>query len=105
MKYPEAIAKAKDAEYGQITAGTKPYAPPETWKPVAYAANSPANGVSLQAGVLKDAFHRNMDYLNHCFASKTYCDGAGWSEWLPASIEGRLLEGLPIRCVGKKGPI
>jgi hypothetical protein len=93
VKYPEAIAKAKDAEYAQIAAGTKPYAPPETWKPVAYAANSPAHGVSLQAGVLKEAFHRNLDYLNHCFASKTYCDGPGWSEWLPASIEGRLLQG------------
>ena len=40
-----------------------------------------------------EALQRNIDYLNHCFASKTYCDGKGWWEWLPASNEGRLLQG------------
>jgi DUF1680 family protein len=93
VKYPEEIAKAKDAEYAQIVAGVKPFTPPEKWKPVPYAATSSARGVSLHEGVLQDAFRRNITYLNHCFASKTYCDGPGWSAWLPASMEGRMLQG------------
>ena len=58
-----------------------------------YASHCPASGVSLQAGILNDAFQRNITYLNHCFASKTYCDGPGWFPWLPGSAEGRILQG------------
>jgi hypothetical protein len=93
VNYVEEITKAMRAEYAQIASGTKPYALPGKWKPVTYAANSPTSGVSLQAGVLEDAVQRNIKYLNHCFASKTYCDGPGWYAWLPASSEGRLLQG------------
>jgi hypothetical protein len=89
----EEMTKACRSEYAQIGANAKPYALPDTWKPVAYAAYSPASGVSLQGGVFHEALRRNIDYLNHCFASKTCCDGPGWFGWLPASNEGRLLQG------------
>lgn len=93
VNYVEEITKAMRAEYAQIGSNAKPYAAPDTWKPVAYAARSPETEVSLQAGVFHEALQRNIAYLNHCFASKTYCDGPGWFDWLPASNEGRLLQG------------
>ncbi len=93
VDYVQEITQAMQAEYARIGAGAKPYAPPGAWQPVAYAAKSPAGGVTLQAGVLDDAFRRNINYLHHCFASKTYCDGPGWFGWLPASNEGRILQG------------
>lgn len=79
--------------FKQIQYNTKPYALPSEWKPVSNVANAPANGVTLQSGVIKDVFTRNINNLNHCFASPTYCDGEGWSKWLPASNEGRMLTG------------
>ena len=93
VNYVEEITQAMRAEYAKIENRAKPYALPDTWKPVPYAAHAPASGVSLHAGVLNDAFQRNLTYLNHCFASKTYCDGPGWFDWLPASSEARLLQG------------
>ena len=93
VNYVEEITQAMRAEYAQIGNSAKPYALPATWRPVPYAARSPVTGVSLQAGVLNDAFQRNISYLHHCFTSKTYCDGPGWFGWLPASNEGRLLQG------------
>jgi len=50
VNYAEEIAKAMRAEYNQIEHGTKPYALPETWSPVPYAAHSPEGGVSLGDG-------------------------------------------------------
>ena len=91
--YPLEIARAMAAEYEQIQNGTKPYLKPEAWSPVANGAEVPLNGVRLTGGVLKDTFNRNIDYINHCFASPTYCDGPGWGPWLPASNEGRMLAG------------
>lgn len=93
VNYVAEITQAMEAEYAQISNNAKPYARPDTWKPVPYVAHSPDTGVSLQAGVFHEALQRNIGYLNHCFASKTYCDGKGWWEWLPASNEGRLLQG------------
>ncbi len=94
VNYPAEIAAAMRAEYARIESGAKPHSLPETWRPVAYAATSPAKGVSLQPGVLQDAFLRNIDYLNHSFTSKDYCDGGlFWVSALPASQEGRMLQG------------
>ena len=93
VNYVEEITQAMRAEYARIASGTKPNTSPDTWRPAAYAAHSPTTGVSLQAGLFRDALERNIHYLNHCFASETYCDGPGWFAWLPASNEGRLLQG------------
>ena len=100
--YPTEIAAAKETEYARIRSGTKPYPGPETWSPVAYAASSPLDGVTLRSGVLYETFQRNIQYLNMSFALPSYCTagfrsepdgGPGWSKWLPASNEGRLLAG------------
>lgn len=93
VNYVEEIARSMRDEYARIEAGAKPSTSPGTWRPVAYAAHSPARGVSLEPGVFQEAFQRNLAYLNRCFASETYCDGPGWFKWLPASQEGRLLQG------------
>lgn len=91
--YPVEIGRAMSAEYEKIQAGTKEYPVPAEWKPVANRADPPMAGVILQSGPLREALARNVDYLNRSFASPTYCDGKGWSEWLPASNDGRLLAG------------
>lgn len=93
INYEKEITNSMNAEYKQIQNNSKPYALPSTWNPVQYKANAPLNGVSLQSGVINDVFQRNIKYLNHSFTSPTYCDGDGWSKWLPASNEGRMLTG------------
>ena len=98
VNYPREISNAMAAEYATIEAGKKKYLEPGTWKPVSNLANVPPIGVKLHPGPIHDAFFRNIDYLNHSFASPTFCDGTHprgnvWSEWLPASNEGRLLQG------------
>jgi hypothetical protein len=49
--------------------------------------------VTLAPGPIRDALDRNAHYLTHCHSSHTMCDGIGWSEWLPASNDGRMLAG------------
>lgn len=93
VSYPAEIAHAMHTEYAWMRNGIKPYASPDSWSPVCRGAEAPERGVTLGPGVLNDTFNRNIDYLNRCFASPTYCDGPGWSEWLPAANEGRLLAG------------
>ena len=106
VSYPTEIAQSMTREYAQIQNGTKAYLPPDSWSPVKSAANAPASGVTLGPGVFNDTFKRNIDYLNHCYASPTYCDdeewsdrlpasdeGLIWSKWLPASNDGRMLAG------------
>jgi len=94
VNYEAEISKSMILEYKQIQNGTKIYLPPSSWIPLSNAAEAPSSGVTLGTGLFKDAFDRNIEYLNHCFSkSPTYCDGIGWSEWLPASNEGRMLAG------------
>jgi len=93
VNFPEYYREAATYEFEKIISETKAYMPPSEWMPVAYKAEFPAGGVILQAGVFNDCFTRNIAYLNHCFASPTYCDGEGWTTWLPGSNEGRMLQG------------
>ena len=93
VNYPAEIAQEMDAEYERIRSGTKAYLPPEEWSPVPNGADAPERGVTLGPGPLKDVLDRNVDYLNHSFASPSYCDGVDWGEWLPGSNEGRFLAG------------
>jgi DUF1680 family protein len=81
------------AEYDLIQSGCRTYAGPEQWSPVRNRAEAPERGVVLGAGVLRDAFERNVAYLNHCAQEPTYCDGSSWTDWLPASNHGRMLAG------------
>ncbi len=93
VSYPLEISHAMHTDLARMRTGTKRYLKPEEWSPVAPGAQAPERGVTMGAGVLKTLMERNIDYLNHSFASPTYVDGVGWSAWLPASIEGRLLAG------------
>jgi uncharacterized protein len=94
LSYPIEIAEARSAEYAVIQRGGKPIPDRGTWTPVATRANAPRSGVSLGRGVLRDAFDRNLTYLRDCLRSPTFADGVGWTQWLPASNEGRMLAGL-----------
>ena len=93
LSYPVEITREMNAEYRQIRSGTKAYLAPDAWSPVPRGAEAPERGVRLGPGPMRDVFSRNIDYLNHSFASPTYCDGVGWGGWLPGSNEGRLLAG------------
>ena len=72
--YRAQIAQAMTDEYKEIQNGTKAFLPPDSWAPVKGAAKVPQSGVTLGPGVFNEAFNRNIDYLNHSFASPTYCD-------------------------------
>lgn len=104
LHYPTEIARLKDEEYRLIRSGIKPFLPPEEWVPVPDRASTPERGVVLGAGVFWEMFERNLTYLNYCFSQEGYCNtdfpppfenygGPGWSRWLPASNEGRMLVG------------
>lgn len=93
VSYPVEISHAMYRDLARMRAGTKPYLKPDEWSPAKAGAEAPARGVTLGPGVLQTLMERNIDYLNHSFAGPTYVDGVGWSAWLPASIEGRLLAG------------
>lgn len=85
-----AMAEAARAEVAVITAGTKAYLAPKTWKPVAYAARAPERGVTLEPGAWRTAWDRNLNYLKNCAARPI---GGNWVQNLPASSEGRMLGG------------
>ncbi|NYE18078.1 beta-L-arabinofuranosidase domain-containing protein [Microbacterium immunditiarum] len=94
LSYPVEIADARSLEYSTIRAGEKPVPDPRSWIPVVPQAIVPRTGVLLSRGVLRDAFDRNLRYLRDCLASPTWANGIGWTEWLPASNEGRMLAGI-----------
>ena len=85
VNYTEQIKEAAESELKSITSGTKSCLAPAKWKPVAYKAKAPADGVILRAGVFNDCFTRNIAYLNHCFASPNYCDNEVWRAMFPGS--------------------
>jgi hypothetical protein len=91
--YALALLEAMNAELGIIRAGAKAIAQPASWRRVGFAADAPERGVGLGEGPLKTLFDRNIDNLLACAESPTLCDGVGWSDWLPASNEGRMLAG------------
>jgi hypothetical protein len=93
VDYPAHLKASADSELKVVASGNKPYLVPNQWKPVSYKAKAPTDGVVLRSGVLNDCFIRNISYLNHCFANPYYCDGEGWYTGLPASNEGRMLQG------------
>jgi uncharacterized protein len=102
INYRARVGATKDDEYAHIRNGTKLFATANAWFPVSPAAQAPLDGVRLHSGMLYEMFQRNINYLTTSFALPHYCDpdhpapsdgGPGWSQWLPASNEGRLLAG------------
>lgn len=91
--YPVEISRQREAEYGIIRSGQKEHADPSTWSRIGPSARIPDSGVRLAGGPFRTAFDRNIAYLRHCLGSPTNCDGEGWTTWLPASNDGRMLAG------------
>jgi hypothetical protein len=90
------LAEAAFAELSLIVSGRKPWLAPDQWAPVAYAATAPTGGVCLGEGPLRQAFERNIDYLNDWFrrtqGATVPADPRNWWETcLYASSEGRML--------------
>lgn len=90
---PGRMKQRMELEYDLIFADKKPQPDPSKWRPVQDVVQVPEGGVSLKPGVLDDVFKRNIDYLNYAFSFPSYTDTKGWSEWLPAANDGRLLAG------------
>ncbi len=93
VDYPAHLKASADSELEVIASGNKTYLSPSDWKPVYDQTKVPVGGVVLNSGVFNDCFIRNISYLNHCFENPYYCDGEGWYTGLPASNEGRMLQG------------
>jgi DUF1680 family protein len=108
VDYPVWIRERMDAEYRHIRTGGKRWTGEGEWKAVPYRAKTPSAGVRLLAGPVRELFDRNIANLKHCFSLPDYCEGEpmefmkpmqlphtgkGWSSWLPASNEGRMLAG------------
>jgi DUF1680 family protein len=107
VDYPAWIEARMEAEYRLIRTGAKKAVEGE-WKAVPYGAKTPFAGVRLLAGPVRELFDRNIANLKYCFSLPDYCEGEpmdfirqmnlahtgkGWSAWLPASNEGRMLAG------------
>ncbi|MDR0554679.1 MAG: glycoside hydrolase family 127 protein, partial [Treponema sp.] len=110
LDYIAELRRQMLAEYDEILGSRKKWLPPENWKRVPYRAVSPERGVSLGDGVFRDIFEINVKIVKRCFTLEDYCEGDGaeflktpewgldhvghgWSSWLPASIEAKLLAG------------
>jgi DUF1680 family protein len=110
VHYPAYLRRRMTEEYALITAAKKPWAGKESWKPVPCRAAAPDRGVVLTDSPARTLYDRNIMNLKECFALEDYCEGEpfeimkdprfglkraghGWSDWLPASNEARLLAG------------
>src|SRR5579864_2098030 len=89
-EYYTALSSSAAREVRAIADGTRPASDPLSWKPVPPAAVAPATGVVLQPGLLREAWERNILYLNATFQNPI---ATQWVDHLPASSEGRLLGG------------
>ncbi|MDR0554798.1 MAG: hypothetical protein LBG76_08390, partial [Treponema sp.] len=105
VDYPAELRRRMEKEYGLITAGQKGWKDPAEWRPVPYRAEMPRRGVSLLPGMVRQTFDANIKNLKRCASLPGFCEGKpmewlgegwqgpGWSSWLPASNEGRMLAG------------
>ncbi len=94
--YVSGLEQQAERELCTTVKGERTWAPPEAWKPVAYAAEAPNRGVTLDGGTLREAFERNLAYLQEWFQKTDRCsrpenDKNWWETCLSASSEGRML--------------
>ncbi|MBE0652676.1 MAG: glycoside hydrolase family 127 protein [Bacteroidales bacterium] len=92
VNYIDWYKESAREELEKIRDGQKEVPDFQTWKQVSNKSRIPENGVKLLPGVLNNCFKRNIMYANHCFSTPTYCDGTGWTKWLPKSNDGRMLQ-------------
>lgn len=83
------------AEIEERVNGTRVVSDPDTWQPVAFAADKPSRGVALTGGVLADMFDKNTEYFEDSIKKTNYVDVTEWwVSMLQNSNEGRVLAGL-----------
>ena len=99
------LQQQMEEEYSRIQHNQKTATDPANWQAVPYAATAPKAGVTLLDGQLKQMFDDNVALVKYAFSVPYYCtDGfsdlfsenkqaPGWSSWLPAANEGRVLGG------------
>jgi DUF1680 family protein len=110
LDYPAWLHQRMTEEYAEIEARTKEWAKPESWKPVPFRAKTPDKGVTLSDSPVLKLWEMNTNHLKYCFSLEDYNEdepmsiysdpkfgvdkpGKGWSSWLPASNDARLLAG------------
>lgn len=90
----DVIYQAANEELEIIRAGEKTVLQQSGWNPVNRAASMPVSGVTLDGGVFKTAFDRNISYIKYCFTKEQYVDMSSiWITALDASNQGRMLSG------------
>ena len=77
-------AKSAFEEVALIEAKKKPFLAPSEWHPVPYAATAPMAAVTLQDGMFRSAFERNINYQ-----ITNWNMDSSWSRWLPGANDGR----------------
>lgn len=93
------LRKQMADEYEEIQKG-RAVSDPKDWQKVAYAASMPTEGVFLR-GEFGELFERNIERIKRCFKEPDYVEDPqpepgkrrGWSDWLPAANDGRILGG------------
>ncbi len=93
------LRKQMAEEYEHIQKGRKA-SDPAQWQKVAYGAAMPTEGVLLK-GTFGELFDRNIERIKRCFKEPDYVEDPqpepgkrrGWSDWLPAANDGRILGG------------
>ena len=93
------LRKQMADEYETIQKGRE-VSNPAHWQKVAYGASMPTEGVLLH-GAFGDLFDRNIERIKRCFREPDYVEDPqpvpgkrrGWSAWLPAANDGRILGG------------
>ncbi len=123
VNYPEYMCDQKLKEYADIASGAKATSSPDTWEKVEYKATCPQGGVKLNDKIFTKMMADNNSIIKKDFGMKFYCEGEGpdfdpdipgpgWSHFLPASNEARLLAGAynfllweedeELRAIGEK---
>lgn len=102
IDYPTYLHDKKVIEYGIIERDEKQPSDPKTWKKAEYKASAPKTNVKLNDSIFKKMIADNTYIIKKDYDLPFYCEGdcdipgvagPGWSHFLPASNEGRLIAG------------
>lgn len=92
------LRELMNAEYDEIQKG-RVVNDPENWERIEYAARVPEKDMQL-TGMFGELFQQNISRIKECIKTPYYLvpnennpDDKGWSEWLPASNDGRIIGG------------